>query len=348
MRKKAGIILLTAVLLLTGCARGDAAASYQAGCKALEAGRYQKAEKQFRSTIQSKYYLAEAYRGLGIAEMCGADYAEACIAFERSILNIEKQDESFYRDVSLYLAYCRSYNGQSDKALEIYDQLLKRNADDTDVLFLRGRAELSQNKDKAARRDFNAATAKNPEYDLYINIFQCYDRLGKNGDGSEFLEKALKIADQNEDDSYSKGLVNYYLENYEDARDNLIAALKSNPENARASLLLGQVYLKMNDTADARAVYTSALKQKNSEAGAYNGLTLCDLADGDYDSALQHVEAGIKLDDDDANQGLYYNEIVVYENKRDWATAKAKAAAYVAKYPTDEAGARENEFLKSR
>lgn len=348
MKKKGFLVLLAAALLLTGCARSDASTFYQKGCRALEAGHYKTAEKQFRNTIKTKYYLAEAYRGLGLAQMRSADYAEACISFERSILNIEKQDGDFYRDVNLYLAYCRSYNGQEDKAMEIYDNLLKRNADDADVLFLRGRAELSANKDKEAKRDFTAATKQKPEYDLYINIFQCYDRLGKNGDGSEFLEKALKLTDQNEDDNYNKGLVNYYLENYESARDNLIAALKANPNNTRASLLLGQVYLKMKDTADARAVYTSALTNKDAEAGAYNGLTLCDLADKDYDSALQHVEAGIKLNDASANQGLLYNEIVVYENKKDWATAKMKAAEYVAKYPTDEAGARENEFLKSR
>lgn len=346
--KKTGILLIAAVLLLTGCGRSDAVSAYQAGCKALEAGKYENAEKQFQKAIDTKYYLAEAYRGLGIAEMCSTDYAEACIAFERSILNIEHQDESFYRDVNLYLAYCRSYNGQTDKAMEIYNSLLKRNENDTEVLFLKGRAELSSNDDSAAKRDFNAATAKSPEYDLYINIFECYDRLGKNGDGTEFLEKALKIADQNEDADYNKGLVNYYLENYDDARDNLISALKTNPNNTRASLLLGKVYLKMNDTADARAVYTSALKNKDAEAGAYNGLTLCDLADKDYDSALSNVEKGIALDDEDANQGLLYNEIVVYEMQKDWANAKIKAAAYVAAYPTDEAGVRENEFLKSR
>lgn len=339
---------MASVLLLTGCGRSNAVSAYQAGCKALESGKYKTAEKQFRSTIKTKYYLAEAYRGLGIAQMCNADYAEACISLERSILNIEHQDSDFYRDVNLYLAYCRSYNGQTDKAMEIYDSLLKRNADDSEVLFLKGRAELGDNDDKAAKRDFDAATKQNPEYDLYINIFQCYDRLGKNGDGTRYLEKALKIAGQNEDEDYNKGLVNYYLKNYDSARDHLIAALKANPNHTKASLLLGQVYLKMNDTADARAVYTSALKNKDAEAAAYNGLALCDLADEKYDDALKHVERGIKLDDEDANQGLLYNEIVVYEKQRDWANAKMKAAAYVAKYPTDEAGIRENEFLKSR
>ena len=47
-------------------------------------------------------------------------------------------------------------------------------------------------------------------------------------------------------------------------------------------------------------------------------------------------------------QDLYFNEIVVYEKKLDFATAKEKAAEYVKNYPADEAGIRENNFLKTR
>ena len=38
----------------------------------------------------------------------------------------------------------------------------------------------------------------------------------------------------------------------------------------------------------------------------------------------------------------------VYEKKLDFATAKEKAAEYVKNYPADEAGIRENNFLKTR
>ena len=47
-------------------------------------------------------------------------------------------------------------------------------------------------------------------------------------------------------------------------------------------------------------------------------------------------------------QDLYFNEIVAYEKKLDFVTAKTKAEAYVASYPADEAGQKEWTFLSTR
>ena len=45
---------------------------------------------------------------------------------------------------------------------------------------------------------------------------------------------------------------------------------------------------------------------------------------------------------------MLYNEIVAYEYKRDFATAKEKMKIYLEQYPEDEAALRENEFLSTR
>ena len=74
----------------------------------------------------------------------------------------------------------------------------------------------------------------------------------------------------------------------------------------------------------------------------------CDIADENYDSALENITKGLALSNDKGKQDLYFNEIVVYEKKLDFATAKEKAAKYVKNYPADEAGIRENNFLKTR
>ena len=49
-----------------------------------------------------------------------------------------------------------------------------------------------------------------------------------------------------------------------------------------------------------------------------------------------------------SQKAWHFHEIVVYEKKLDFATAKEKAAEYVKNYPADEAGIRENNFLKTR
>ena len=81
---------------------------------------------------------------------------------------------------------------------------------------------------------------------------------------------------------------------------------------------------------------------------AYNGMVLCDITDENYDSALENITKGLALSNDKGKQDLYFTESVVYEKKLDFATAKEKAAEYVKNYPADEAGIRENNFLKTR
>lgn len=339
--------LILAAGLLTGCARGDARAAYQRGCALLDEGDYEGAAAMFGEVAETGLYLPEAYRSKGLAEMCIADYADACLSFEKSLLYVENQSEAFQRDVNLYLAYCRERQGQSGKTMEIYDELLAR-GDDAEVLYLRGRLNLKNGDTKAAKSDFNRAVAIAPDYDLYINIYKLYRDEDRSGDGSVYLEQALEEASRNMEDYYSRGLVNYYLQNYEEAKNMLIQALRLNPDDAGSVFLLGQVYLASDDVADARAVYRDHIEAETGAARAYNGLALCDMADGDGQSALENIKKGLELDDPEATQGLLYNEIVVYEQMRDWTQARAKAAAYIAKYPADESGLKEYEFLSTR
>jgi DNA-binding transcriptional MerR regulator len=233
------------------------------------------------------------------------------------------------------------------KTMEIYNSILARETD-PDVLFLRGRLNMELGNESAAAADFDKAATLIGDYDLYINIYQAYASHGKRADGSDYLERALKIVNTSQADYYNKGLVNYYLQNYDDAKSYLIQALDEDPEDSGSILLLGRVYLALNDVADARAMFNEYVDDPSTAPAAYNGLALCDMEDDDYEKALANVEKGLEYGNSTANRGLLFNEIIIYEHRRDWAMAKAKSAAYIAMYPADEAGLRENEFLSTR
>ena len=333
--------------MLTGCARSDAKTAYTAACEKLTAGEPESAAEGFLQVIDSGYYLSHAYRGLGLAEMAQADYADACVALEKSLLYVDDETDDYQRDVNLYLAWCRERQGQSDKTMEIYNTLIKKEPD-AETLFLRGRLNLRNGELKEARSDFDQAVSLEPDYDLFINIYEAYEAVDKSGDGAHYLEQALAEANRNEEDYYNQGLVSYYLQNYEEAKDTLIKAVRRDRNDSRSVFLLGKVYLAMNDVANARAVFREYSGYENTAGGAYNGLALCDIADEDYENALRNVESGLEHADESSMQSLLFNEIVIYEQMCDWGTARAKAAAYVAKYPADEAGTREYEFLSSR
>lgn len=349
MRAELSLAAVFAALALglTGCARLDAKAVYTKGCEALESGAYEEAAACFDEVIAAEYYLPEAYRGKGLAEMSIADYSDAAISFEKSLLYVEDEGEDFQRDTSLYLAHCRERQGRTDKAMEILNELILKSPD-AETLFLRGKLNLRLGNNREARADFDQAVSLNPGYDLFINIYQVYAEAERSGDGSAYLELALTEASKSSEDYYEKGLVNYYLQNYSDAREMLIKATRSNPDDGRAVFLLGQVYLATGDVADARALYRQYTDKAGTAAGAYNGLALCDIREENYDEALKNVEAGLAIGDESAMQGLLFNEIVLYEKKAEWSTARLKAAAYLARYPSDEAGIREYEFLNTR
>lgn len=353
MRTKTGrgakllLLLLAAAALFCGCAKEDAKNEYIRGCDALTSSDYASAEASFQKVIDSGYYPAEAYRGMGLSQMAEGNYPDAAISFEKSLLNVETQDDSFQRDVSLYLALCRERQGQTDKAMDLYNEIIMKEPD-AETLFLRGRLNLRRERDREAALDFDQAVALAPGYELYINIYELYADVDKSGDGSRYLEEALAEISGNTSDYYSQGLVNYYLQNYDEAREKLIEALKVSPDDSRAVFLLGKIYLSAGDTANARAIYNSGAANEKTAAASYNGLALCDLAEGDYESALSHVEEGLAIGDPEAEQGLLYNEIVICEHLHDWTQATRKAAEYVTRYPSDEAGLREYEFLSSR
>ena len=213
--------LLAAALSLAGCGSPEARAMYEQAAKSLTDGDYAAAEKQFGEVIAAGEYVSESYRGLGLSQMYLQNFAEACINLEKSLLYMEGENKSFEQDVNLYLAYCRERHGEKEKAMEIYSELLQEK-EDPNIYFLRGKLYVEEENAEAAVADFDKASELSNDYDLFINIYEVYAGHGKNYDGSAYLEKALQVVNSSETDYYNKGLVYYYLQEYENAKDNLI------------------------------------------------------------------------------------------------------------------------------
>ena len=174
-------------------------------------------------------------------------------------------------------------------------------------------------------------------------------------DGTRYLEAVLSTEAKGAEDLCSRGRIYYYMGDYTNAQKELTDA--SNQGSTEALLVLGMVYGAQSDYANARAMYQQYINQKlddtsgdqtQTAAQGYNGLAVCDMAEGNYDSALENISSGISIASDDEMQSLLFNEIVAYEKKLDFSTAQEKAVSYVGMYPEDEEAAKELDFLKSR
>ena len=350
--KKAGLVcgfMAAASLLLGGCAMGGATGKKTVqGISALESEDYHQAQQLFEEAVKEGEEEVLAYRGLGMAYMGLAEYEKAEEAFEIALEYTDDRMPENTQDIQLYLATVQYREEKYEDTVTTCDGILENTSKgNADAYFLRGASYLHEGLQEDAAKDFDAAVSLTPtDYDLYLNIYECYNQQNLSGLGGEYLQSALNIQGNDMEHSYNRGRIYYYLENYEQAQSQLIGPVEQKYEPAM--YLIGKVYLAQEDFEHAQAIYQQIQSDFGESAEVYNGLALCAMENGDYDSALTYITQGLSLDGTEGKQELYFNEIVAYERKLDFATAKAKAQEYIQNYPSDEAGQKEWVFLSTR
>ena len=217
---------------------------------------------------------------------------------------------------------------------------------DADALFLRGRAYFLQKNYERAKVDFDAAVETKESYQLCLDIYELYQESSMKADGDRYLEAAVKIEPKTTEDYYNIGCAYYYLEEQDEAVKAFSKAMKDG--SSAAMEMLGEVYLSNGQNDEAKALFSSYLSTDGFAAAANNGLALCALAENDTDSALSYIEEGLKTAEDSDRENLLFNQIVSYEKRADFDTAKSLMADFLAAYPENTAAQRENTFLQNR
>ena len=328
MKKTKTVLILAAVtgaLLLGGCGSEKTKIYEQAG-KDLSQGSYKYALEEYQSSIQNGVKLAQSYRGAGIASLRLGKYEDAVNSFTEA-LNCDKVSKSLRKDIL-------SYRATADFSM------------DAGSYFLTGKVALAMDSYEEAASNFKQAYGEDSTYDMAIEIYEAYLDKDMEADGTRYLEAALSSEAKDAQDHCDRGRVYYYMEDYSSAKKELLEATKK--DNTEALLLLGMVYLAQDDVENAQAMYKQYISAVGDSAKGYNGLALCDIRSGDYDSALDNITKGLPTATTDEMQSLLFNEIVAYEKKLDFATALTKVQEYIEMFPEDSAAKKERAFLKTR
>lgn len=348
MRNKKIICLLAAglgALLLTGCG-GENQKTYEQANADLEEANYDYALNEYQACISAGYKLAQSYRGSGIVKLRTGDY-QGAIDDLTNALNDEKTGKSDRKDLLEYRAAAELKAELYDQAMADCQTLAEDYSLNANDYYLTGCVALVMDSYDEASSNFSEAYGSDSTYEMAIQIYEAYLGQDMEADGTRYLEAALKTEAKTADDYCERGKVYYYMDDYENARTELTTA--ADKGSTEATLILGMVYMAQGDTSNARSFYQQYIDADGDDpAKGYNGLALCDISDGDYDSALQNISQGLGDATSDEMRDLLFNEIVVYEKKLDFSTALSKAQEYVQTFKDDDAAAKELTFLQSR
>lgn len=289
----------------------------------------------------------EIAREKGISYMEQADYVNAVTAFEEAYALCDEKMPKTKADISLYEAACYFKTEDFESVKNICSRILEL-TENADAYYMRGAAFLNLNETEAAKADFDcAADLKPADYEMYLNIYRQYEKNNLSAIGDQYLQIGLNIEGEEMEDYYQKGNIYFYLKDYTKAQEMLARPVEQ--KHKKAMMLMGEVYLALEDSVHARNVYQQYMDEYGNDAAAYNGIVLCELADGNYDAAVSAAETGLGLEGEErVNRDLLYNEIVAYESKHDFEAAKQVAARFMELYPDDEKGKKEYDFLITR
>ncbi len=340
--------LALAAFICAGCSQKTAPTeNTNAGNAALEASDFQSAETSFREAAAQGEDPVSAYRGLGIALMGQAKYEEAEDALNNALASTDDKMPETIADLLQYKATCQYRLKDYEGTVKTCDELVEEDDELVMAYFYRGASRLHMGNQDEARANFDYATSLRPQdYSLYLDIYSVYEDAKLSGIGDEYLQTALGIAPKSTEDHYNVGRIYFYLEEYDEAASALIKPVEE--QYLPALSLMGQIYLARKDYDNAKATYSQILEKDGENKDALNGLALCALSGGDPDTALNDITQGLSLSGGEGKQELYFNEIVAYEKKLDFLTARDKCRKYVEMYPTDEDGVKELKFLNTR
>lgn len=339
------ILILLSLTLLCGCEAVKSSESTDLGFEALNEKEYDKALEFFGNAENNNEDLQEVYRGEGIAYMGKAEYDKAVSALKASLDKSSGYIGNLEFDTAFYLAVAQFRNKDAAASRDTCTAIINLNRENPDAFFLRGKAFLSLGEEDMAMRDFNTAVSLNKnDPDLYIDIYECLRNASLAEEGSGFLKSAMELTKIND---FQKGKLLYFMGEYEEAKTNLESA-RGDGSDPVLILWLGKTYEELGDKSYAASLYKTYLQDNEGNVDIYNQLGLCEMDTGDYESALQSFEMGLKQGDSEIIQSLLFNQIVAYEYLSDFKKAAVLMESYLKSYPDDEAAKREYEFLRTR
>ena len=264
-------------------------------------------------TACSKYNQAEIeLRDQGVAAMDAGDYAGAIDCFDQALSKSIGKVTDLEIDINYYKAAAQFNAGQFEDAAKTYTYLIKYDEKNSAAYFLRGSIYAKEGEIGKATKDYDAAVAiDEKDYELYIEIYDNLEALGYKDQGLTYLNNAIAVNDKSPEGKYYKGRVYYLLGQIDDAKTNLKAAMDKGV--VQANLYMAKIYQDAGDYVTAKELLDEYAKSDQVTSEALATLGDIEMTSGNYESALEYYEAGLKLDSIDNLPVLMKGQVAALE-----------------------------------
>ncbi len=195
-----------------------------------------------------------------------------------------------------------------------------------------------QVKEKDTQNDLYAEAAVFFQEEDYKKAIQYFEEAKEH---NNVFSGRLK-----EDLSYYQAEAYMKLEEYEEAVALYDKLIERVPKNDIAYIMKAYCLASSGRMEDAAAVYEQGYDKTKEDMFLYYLANQYVTMEA-YEKALDIIHTSGKLEAD-TEKRLSFLEIVVYEKQQDYKTAYEKAEKFCEKYPEDEQGIKERDFLKTR
>jgi tetratricopeptide (TPR) repeat protein len=286
-------VALPIVLLASGATAQPARRPAMSGAALAEAGRCHEAVPQLKKEL-SLIRNADLKRSAGLAGVrCAMETGrlDDAVDFIRALTRDFPQDpEVLYQAVHVY----------SDLSLKSSQDLLINASGSHQVRLLNAEALETQERWNEAAAEYRAVMAQNP------NLPGIHFRLGRLL--LSLPENALTP------------------ETRVDARREFEEELKTNPRNAGAEYVLGEMARQAGDWAQAAGHFANAARLNPAFADAHIGFGRSLISDGKYEEAIKPLEQAIKLQPE--NPVAHYHLATAYRRAGRKEDAERESVAF--------------------
>lgn len=172
-------------------------------------------------------------------------------------MRIDHNQPEYLAAMALYLT------GDRNEAKKGFEELIKKNPQDSSLLLLLGNIKYSIGELREACLDYENAIALEPGFDqANYKLGVCYVRMGKLTEALGCFQKNIKKPSQGHVMSYYwMGLINSFLGNDEDAFVAFQRLHQESDESRLADFFLAQLYMKRNEHGKALELLEDLLKE---------------------------------------------------------------------------------------